>query len=93
VINLLSEAAGKTLQEDPGNSDEETSAVEKSILLVYWPPLTSDRLPKPIGIAGAYEDESTNLYYLLVPPAIALDCMVLALQILAQGGSGYLRFH
>jgi hypothetical protein len=94
VINLLPEASGKTLQEDPSKGVPENPIVEKSILLVYWPPLTAGRLPKPITIAGAYEDESTNLYYLLVPPAIAFDSFLIALAIAVQGASsGYLSMY
>lgn len=78
VVNLLSDAAGKQLREDPGRAVDENSTVEKSVLLVYWPPLGSNSVPQPIAIAGAYEDESTNLYYLLVPPAAAFDALLIA---------------
>lgn len=92
AVNFLSDEAAKAVQEDTGKTVEEKATVNETILLVYSPLMSSSSLPQPIAIAGAYEDESTNLYYLLVPPAIALDCLVLALQIVAQGGGSSLIF-
>jgi hypothetical protein len=94
VVNLLSGAAEKTGQEEADRATEERSTVEMGILLVNWLPPTSDGIPRPIGITGAYEDESTHLYYLLVPPAIAFDAFLIALAVVAQGASnGYLNMH
>jgi hypothetical protein len=47
------------------------------VLLIYWPPQMDQEFIQPMGIAGGYEyeDESTNLYYLLVPPAAVLDAI------------------
>jgi hypothetical protein len=89
LVNLLSDGAGKTLEEEPGKVTEETATIEKSILVVRLPSLDSHSDSRSIAIAGDYEDESTNLYYLLVPPAIALDSILIALAILAQGGYYY----
>ncbi len=65
-------------QEDSGvgiNENEVTT--HPDVLLIYWPPEIDQELAEPLGIAGGYEseDESTNLYYLLVPPAAVLDAI------------------
>jgi hypothetical protein len=94
VVNLLSDADEKTRQEETDRATEVSSTIEMGILLVNWLPPTSDGIPRPIAITGAYEDESTNLYYLLVPPAIALDALLIALAVVAQGASyGCLNMH
>jgi hypothetical protein len=65
---------------------EEDSSVEMNeyettkysdVLLIYWPSGMDQEFVPPIGIAGGYEseDESTSLYYLLVPPAVMLDAI------------------
>ena len=47
------------------------------LLLIYRPSRVDQEMVQPIGIAGGYEseDESTSLYYLLVPPAVVLDAI------------------
>lgn len=49
------------------------------VLLVYRPSGTVPEIMDPIAIAGGYEskDESTNLYYMLVPPAVILDAAII----------------
>lgn len=51
------------------------------VFLIYWPSETDQNLVKPIGLSGGYEseDESTNLYYLLVFPAMVVDLILLGL--------------
>jgi len=51
------------------------------VLLIYWPSEMDQDSVQPLGIAGGYEseDESTSLYYLLVPPAVMLDLILLGL--------------
>jgi hypothetical protein len=94
VVNLLSDAAAKALQEDPGRTVEEKAMIDKTTLLVYWPLMSSSSLLQPIAIAGAFEDESTNLYYLLVPPAVACDSFLIALYVAGQVlSSGSLHLH
>jgi hypothetical protein len=93
VINLLSDEATKALQEDSGKTVEERATIDKTTLLVYWPLMSSSSLPQPIAIAGAYEDESSNLYYLLVPPAIAVDSFLIALAVAAYASLGVLGIH
>jgi len=97
TVNLLSDAIGKAAEEEPGKNAEKNATIEKTILLVHLPPLGSNSHPQTIAITGAYEDESTNLYYLLVPPAVAVDAFLIALAIaghVAQGASGAsLSFH
>lgn len=84
VVNLLSDDAGKQYEKELGNT------VDKDILLVCLPPLSSGSPLQPIAIAGAYEDESTNLYYLLVPPAIAVDAFLTALAVAVYAAGGVL---
>ena len=57
--------------------NENKTAKYSDVLLIYWPSERDQELVQPIGIAGGYEseDESTNLYYLLVPPAAMLDAI------------------
>jgi hypothetical protein len=94
TVNLLSGAAEKASKDGSGETVEKTATIEKTILLVQLRAPSSSSDPQTIVIAGAYEDESTNLYYLLVPPAIALDARLIALAIVAQGASsGSLSFH
>ena len=47
------------------------------VLLIYRPSGVDQEIVQPIGIAGGYEseDESTSLYYLLVPPAVMIDAI------------------
>lgn len=51
------------------------------VLLIYWPSESDQDTVQPLGIAGGYEseDESTKLYYLLIPPAVLLDLILLGL--------------
>lgn len=48
----------------------------KDISLIYWPAQIGEQGINPIVIAGAYKDNSTDLYYLTVPPAFAGDVIV-----------------
>jgi len=41
------------------------------IAFIYWPPQIARQHIQPILISGVYEDNSTRLYYLLVPLAVA----------------------
>ena len=84
MVNFLPDATSKVVGEDPDKVIEDNSYAEKNILLVYWPPLTSDPVPKTIAIAGAYEDESTRLYYFLVPPAVVADSLLIALCVVGE---------
>lgn len=45
----------------------------KDISLIYWPAQIDQQGIQPIIISGAYEDNSTSLYYLMVPLAFAGD--------------------
>ena len=65
-------------EENSGGEMNETEVAKYSdVLLIYWPSKIDPEFVQPIGIAGGYEseDESTNLYYLLVPPAVVLDAI------------------
>ena len=94
TVNIISDDVEKESEVEPGRPVEKNATIEETILLVYLPPQSSNPHPQTIAIAGAYVDESTNLYYFLVPPAIALDTLLIALAIAAQGASsGSLSFH
>lgn len=45
----------------------------KDISLIYWPAQIDQQGIQPIIISGVYEDNSTSLYYLMVPLAFAGD--------------------
>ncbi|MBT8370602.1 MAG: hypothetical protein KJO34_06545, partial [Deltaproteobacteria bacterium] len=70
--------------------NENGAAKHSDILLIYWPSGMDQEIVQPIGIGGGYEseDESTKLYYLLVPPAVMIDIIIITLALAAQGG-GY----
>lgn len=87
TVNVLSDDVENASEDEPGRTVEKNATIEKTIILVYLPPRGPDTHSQTIAIAGAYEDESTKLYYLLVPPAIALDACLVALAIAAQGAS------
>ena len=57
------------------------------VLLIYRPPGAGQEITDPIAIAGGYEskDESTNLYYMLVPPAVIIDAVVIMILCSAYG--------
>ena len=71
-----------TMEEDSSvemNENEDTNYSD--VLLIYWPSGMDQDSVQPLGIAGGYEseDESTKLYYLLIPPAVTLDLILLGL--------------
>lgn len=60
----------------------ETGSKENS--LMYWSTQIDSRSYRPIIITGVYEDNSTNLYYLLVPPAFVGDVVAVTAFIVAM---------
>lgn len=54
----------------------EVSHVSSNTAEIYWFAQIDQQRTSPISIAGVYEDTSTNLYYLTVPPAIIGDAIV-----------------
>jgi hypothetical protein len=80
MVNLLTSGVERGSEEEPGKT------VEKTILLVHLPPLNPNSHSQTIAIAGAYEDESTSLYYLLVPPALAFDSLLFAVAVVGTAG-------
>lgn len=81
TVNLLSDAVEEASEEEPGRTIAKNATIEKTILLVYSPPQSSSPHPRTIAVAGAYEDDSTNIYYLLVPPAIAFDAFLITVAV------------
>ena len=79
-------------EEDSSIEINESEAAKYSdVLLVYWPSGMDQEFVQPIGIGGGYEseDESTKLYYMLVPPAIAVDLFLVLMLVTASGGGGW----
>jgi len=54
----------------------EVSHVSSNTSEIYWFAQIDQQRTSPISIAGVYEDTSTNLYYLTVPPAIVGDVII-----------------
>ena len=57
---------------------QENKPSEKpKVFLIYWPTEIDNEYTYPLAIRGVYEseDESSNLYYLLVLPAIIVDAI------------------
>jgi len=54
----------------------EVSYVSRDISEIYWFVRIDQQRTSPISIAGVYEDKSTKLYYLTVPPAILGDGII-----------------
>ena len=54
----------------------EVSYVSRDISEIYWFVRIDQQRNSPISIAGVYEDKSTKLYYLTVPPAILGDGII-----------------
>lgn len=73
---------GETAVEDAdAKNDEVTNNItegSKDISLIYWSDQIDKNDIKPIIISGVYEDNSTNLYYLLVPLAVSGDIALAA---------------
>ena len=82
------------LQDADADNDEVTdnsTEGSKNISLTYWSDQIDKNGIKPIIISGVYEDNSTNLYYLMVPLAvsgdIALTAAYLTLCIMTYGAA------
>ena len=70
-------------KEDSDVEMNDTKVTEYSdVMLIYWPSDADQEIVYPLVLAGGYEseDESTNFYYLLVPPAVMIDLFVLGVQ-------------
>lgn len=59
-----------TLDDEVQNNNAKES---KEIFLTYWPAGIGQQDLQPISLAGAYEDNSTVIYYLIVPLAFVGD--------------------
>ena len=65
---------------DADNDEVTDNSTEgsKDISLIYWSDQIDKNGIKPIIISGVYEDNSTSLYYLMVPLAVAGDIALTA---------------
>ena len=77
---------------DPAAAKEvsEQAKGNKEVVLVYYPSQAPGDGIKPLIIAGGYKETETNLYYLLVPAAVAWDAALIAaaVGVMALGCSG-----
>lgn len=64
---------------DTANSEIRDNGADDygDVLLIYWPARIGQQEIQPIAITGVYEDNSTYLYYLLVPVAFVGDVAVI----------------
>ena len=58
----------------------EVSYGSRDISEIYWFARIDQQRTSPISIAGVYDDKSTKLYYLAVPPAIIGDGIIIGVQ-------------
>lgn len=58
----------------------EVSYGSRDISEIYWFARIDQQRTSPISIAGVYDDKSTKLYYLTVPPAIVGDGIIIGVQ-------------
>jgi hypothetical protein len=67
-----------SFKENPKIQDKifELSHASTGISTIYLFVQTDQQQTLPNGIAGVYEDKSTNLYYLTVPPAMVGDAII-----------------
>jgi hypothetical protein len=54
----------------------EVSHPSTDIATIYWIVPSGEQQAVPYSISGVYEDKSTNLYYLFVPPAMVGDAII-----------------
>jgi hypothetical protein len=54
----------------------EVSYVSRDVSEIYWFVRIDQQRISPISIAGVYDDKSTKLYYLAVPPAMVGDVVI-----------------
>jgi hypothetical protein len=85
------ETAVKDADADNDEVTNNSTEGSKDISLIYWSDQIDKNGIKPIIISGVYEDNSTNLYYLMVPLAvsgdIALTAAYLTLCIMTYGAA------
>jgi len=58
----------------------EVNYVSRDISEIYWFARTDQQRTSPMSIAGVYEDKSTKLYYLTVPPAVLGDGVIVVVE-------------
>jgi len=59
----------------------EVSYPATDISIIYWFVQIDQQQVVPYGISGVYEDKSTKLYYLTVPPAVVGDVIINVVQV------------
>jgi hypothetical protein len=72
------ETAVKDADADNDEVTNNSTEGSKDISLIYWSDQIDKNGIKPIIISGVYEDNSTNLYYLMVPLAVSGDLALTA---------------
>ena len=74
-VSFVSGGEDTKIETDTDNDEpmDNSTKGSKDIALVYWPPQIGQQGMQPIIITGVYDDNSTNLYYLMVPVAFVGD--------------------
>jgi hypothetical protein len=78
---------GEDTEKDADKDEVPDNGTEgsKAISLIYWPAQIDKRSIQPMIISGVYEDNRTDLYYLMVPLAVvgdlAIEISILALRV------------
>ena len=73
AVSFLSDTEGREKEPAPDEAVDAKEIRSGDTVLIYRPARTGRHGLPPISILGAYEDNSTNMYYLLVPVALAAD--------------------
>lgn len=82
-ISFVSDKEDPKKEMDPDETVDTGETGSENIALIHWPVRGDQRGFQPIIIAGTYEDNSTNLYYLLVAPAFVVDVVVATVAVAA----------
>ena len=70
---------------DKDNDAVPQNCIDESegVFWTYWPARADQQGIRPVFISGVYEDNSTSLYYLVVPLAFAGDVVVVTVSVVA----------
>ena len=82
-VSFVSDKEDLKKEMDPDETIDTGKTGSENITLTHWPVREDRRGFQPIIIAGAYEDNSTNLYYLLIPLAFVGDVVVATVAVMA----------
>ena len=83
AVSIVSDEANTNGETDGADDEivENRAKRSKDISLIFWPARTDQQRIRPIIITGVYEDNSTGLYYLMVPFAFAGDVVAVTVAV------------